>query len=58
MKVGGGLGSEGTLSSVLRVQACSGVFSNRVPFPGKKYEIMMLKDAMAGHERMQWCRSE
>ena len=39
MKVGGGLGSEGTLSSVFRVQACSRFFSNRVPFPGKNTKL-------------------
>ena len=42
-EVRGGLCSEGTLSSVLRLQACF-----RVSFPEKKIEVSMFKDAMTG----------
>ena len=48
MKVGGTLGSQGTLSSVFRVCAYSKV-SAWVFFPGKNIHISMLKDAMTGH---------
>ena len=47
MKVGGGLGSETTLSSVHRVRACSRVLG--YPSLGKKIEISMLKDAVREH---------
>ena len=38
MKFGGGLGSTGMLSSILRVQACSRVL-NRVFLPGKNFKF-------------------
>lgn len=47
MKVGGGLGTEATLSSVLRVQVCSR--ASGYPSLGKKFEILMLKDATTEH---------
>ena len=46
MKVGGGLVSKDTHSSVLRVWACHRVSG----YPSiKKFKILMLKDAMTGH---------
>ena len=48
MKVGEGLDSEGMLSSVLRVQACSRVLG--YSSLKKKYEILMLKVAMTGQD--------
>ena len=45
MKVGGGLGSEGMLSSVLRMRACSKVSG----YPSLEKKILMTKDAMTGH---------
>ena len=47
MKVGGGLGTEATLSSVLRVQVSSR--ASGYPSLGKQSEILMLKDAMTEH---------
>ena len=47
MKVGVGLGSEGTLTGVLRVLACSRVLGNTLL--ENEIEILMLQDAMTGH---------
>ena len=49
MKVGGGLCSEGTLSSVLRLQACSRV--SEYHSPEKKF------DAQGCYDRMRCWRS-
>ena len=57
MKVGDSLGSEGRLSSVLGVRACSR--ASRYPNPWK--EKMQNFNTQGCHEwasdRMQWCRS-
>ena len=47
MKVGGGLGSKGTLSSDLSMRAISGVLG--YPSLEKKFEILILKDAITGY---------
>ena len=58
MKVGAGLGTQGTLSSVLRLQACS----RASWFPSlekqkliRNFDAQRCPDSMS--ERMQWCRS-
>ena len=51
MKVGGSLGSEGMLSSVLRVQASSRVSG------GKKSNFNAQGCHDRASDRMQWCRS-
>ena len=57
MKVGGDLGSEGMLSSVLRLSACSSVSHVGYPF----LEINRNFNAPGCHDRasdrLQWCSS-